>query len=66
MPMINPEWLLRQLEQRVKGSRSGGIPEACYKDALNLLKTEIRLQASEAAWPGSESSAKYKHEKAAG
>lgn len=66
MPLINPEWLLRQLEQRVKGSRSGGIPEACYKDALNLLKTEIRLQAAEAAWPGSEKSEKCKRGKMAG
>lgn len=66
MPMINPEWLLRQLEQRVKGSRSGSIPEACYKDALQLLKAEIRLQAPEAAWPGNEGIAKYKHRKAAG
>ncbi len=66
MPMINPEWLLRQLEQRVKGSRSGSIPEACYQDALQLLKAEIRLQAPEAAWPKNESSAKYKRRKAAG
>lgn len=66
MPLINPEWLLLQLEQRVRGSRTGGIPEACYKDALNLLKTEIRLQTIEAAWPESESSPRHKSKRAAG
>lgn len=66
MPLINPEWLMQQLEQRVRGSRRDSIPEACYKDALNLLKAEIRLQTMEAAWPGSESSSRHKCKRAAG
>lgn len=49
MSKIDPELLLRQLEQRVKCSRRDSIPEACYKDALRLLEKEIRRQSMKSA-----------------
>lgn len=34
----------RQLELRVKGSKPGSVPAACYKDVLDMLKAEIEIQ----------------------
>lgn len=34
----------RQLEQRVRCSKPGSMPAACYKDVLDMLTAEINTQ----------------------